>query len=234
MTGTVALLYDVHANLPALEAVLRDAVDAGATAGLFGGDAASFGAWPVETVEALVASPVPLAWLRGNWDRWLASFPPADLPDNPVVPGAARFVLDRLGGATLARLGTLPTDVVVGSTRCVHASPGDDMAGIPSEADQGDAETLAGVQEERLVTGHTHVQFARRVQVDDREIEIVNPGSVGLPFDGDPRAAYALLRAGGVELRRVPYDHERAARAVRDIDEPWAAVVAGWLDRAHP
>ncbi len=72
------------------------------------------------------------------------------------------------------------------------------------------------------------------MQVDDREIEIVNPGSVGLPFDGDPRAAYALLGAGGVELRRVAYDHEQAARAVRDIDAPWAAVVAGWLDRAHP
>jgi diadenosine tetraphosphatase ApaH/serine/threonine PP2A family protein phosphatase len=234
MTPTVALLYDVHGNLPALEAVLEDAVSAGATSGVFGGDAASFGAWPAETVEALLTCPVPLVWLRGNWDRWLASFPPADLPANPVVPGAAHFALARLDGATVARLGALPTEVVLGSTRCVHAGPGNDMAGIPAETDEGEAERLATVLEERLVTGHTHVQFVRRGRAGDREIEIVNPGSVGLPFDGDPRAAYALLRPGGVELRRVAYDHARAARAVRDIGEQWAETVAGWVERSHP
>ena len=72
-----------------------------------------------------------------------------------------------------------------------------------------EAELLAGVTAKRVVFGHTHLQFARTTA---EGLELVNPGSVGLPFDGDTRAGYALLDPeGGVELRRVAYDHERAA-----------------------
>jgi diadenosine tetraphosphatase ApaH/serine/threonine PP2A family protein phosphatase len=83
-----------------------------------------------------------------------------------------------------------------------------------------------------VVFGHTHLQFARTTA---EGLELVNPGSVGMPFDGDTRAAYALLHPGGrVEHRRVPYDHESAAARVpeRFGEAPWTEVVARRLRTA--
>jgi diadenosine tetraphosphatase ApaH/serine/threonine PP2A family protein phosphatase len=80
------------------------------------------------------------------------------------------------------------------------------------------------VHEPRLVFGHTHLPF-RRISVAGG-IELVNPGSVGMPFDGDHRAAYALVHSDRrVEHRRLPYDHAAAAAAVR---ERWPG--AAWVD----
>lgn len=236
MSGPVALLYDVHGNLPALEAVLADARAAGATAAVFGGDAAAFGAWPAETVAALEDIELPTTWLRGNWDRWLATHPADDLPENEVVRGAAEAALEALDADRVARLGGLPTEVVISGVRCVHAGPGDDMAAVAPAVDDGDAGLAAAVRERRLVVGHTHLQFARQVESDGRVLEIVNPGSVGLPFDGDTRAAYALLDLDrdAVELRRVAYDHAASAQALRALGAGWAEVVADRIERAAP
>src|SRR5438309_1843136 len=85
VVATTALLYDVHGNLPALEAVLGDAREAGVSSFVLGGDYALFGAWPEEAVDALQQLP-DATWIRGNVDRWTAA--PADAPDNPVVQGA--------------------------------------------------------------------------------------------------------------------------------------------------
>jgi diadenosine tetraphosphatase ApaH/serine/threonine PP2A family protein phosphatase len=76
------------------------------------------------------------------------------------------------------------------------------------------------------------VQFSRLAAAGT---EIVNPGSVGLPFDGDPRAAYALVDAdGAVELRRVAYDVGATRVALQAIGEPWTALIDGWLEHARP
>ena len=84
---------------------------------------------------------------------------------------------------------------------------------------------LEGVGERRIVFGHTHVQF-RRTRSDG--VELINPGSVGLPFDGDVRAAYALVdRDGAVELRRVGYDNEASAAAMRE-----RFGSAAWVNRS--
>ncbi len=84
---------------------------------------------------------------------------------------------------------------------------------MPEPGDQ-DEELLGGVVEPRLVFGHTHLPFRRP---GPGGVELVNPGSVGMPFDGDPRASYALLGDGGeLEHRRLAYDHEAAANAVRE------------------
>jgi diadenosine tetraphosphatase ApaH/serine/threonine PP2A family protein phosphatase len=86
---------------------------------------------------------------------------------------------------------------------------------------------LAGASEPRLVFGHTHLAFRRRARAGAGEVELVNPGSVGMPFDGDPRAAYALVSEdGGFEQRRVGYDRRRAAEEVREQLGPWAETVA--------
>jgi hypothetical protein len=82
----LACLYDVHGNLPALEAVLADAEAAGATRYCLGGDYALFGAWPAETVERLRGLENAM-WIRGNGERWTADA--AAAPDNPVVQGAS-------------------------------------------------------------------------------------------------------------------------------------------------
>jgi predicted phosphodiesterase len=95
----------------------------------------------------------------------------------------------------------------------VHGSPVSDVRSFLPEPAGDEDELLAGVVADRLVFGHTHLQFCR---VAARGIELINPGSVGMPFDGDPRAGYALLGDDGdVELRRVAYDHQSSASAAR-------------------
>jgi diadenosine tetraphosphatase ApaH/serine/threonine PP2A family protein phosphatase len=101
---------------------------------------------------------------------------------------------------------------------------------LPDGSPDDDAPLLAGVAERRVVFGHTHVQFSR---VGGGGVELVNPGSVGLPWDGDGRAAYALLDGERVELRRVAYDAERAAGALDAVGAPWAQVTARRLREAR-
>jgi diadenosine tetraphosphatase ApaH/serine/threonine PP2A family protein phosphatase len=87
-------------------------------------------------------------------------------------------------------------------------------------------ELLDDVSEQRLVFGHTHLQFRR---LAGRGVELINPGSVGMPFDGDPRAAYALADDdGSIEHRRIEYDHEASAAAVRErfAAAPWTETIA--------
>jgi predicted phosphodiesterase len=222
-----ALLYDVHGNLPALEAVIADARGAGAERWLLGGDYALFGGWPEDCVALLETLP-DATWIRGNGERWTAN--PDDAPDNPVVPGAVQGCREALGDALTEELAGLPFDHVDGDTRFCHASPVSDVRSFMPEPAGDEAELLEDVTARRLVFGHTHLPFRR-----EREgIELVNPGSVGMPFDGDTRAAYALVRGdGAIEHRRVAYDHAAAAARVRDrFGAGWADVVARRIERA--
>ena len=94
-------------------------------------------------------------------------------------------------------------------------------------------ELLDGTSGERIVFGHTHLPFARRSSAAD--LDLVNPGSVGMPFDGDTRAAYAIMDdRGAVEHLRVEYDHAASAAKVRAFGTDWADVVARRIERATP
>ncbi len=215
---TLAVLYDIHGNLPALEAVLADATDAGAQRYLLGGDYALFGPWPADTVARLRRLD-SATWIRGNVDRWSAH--PDDLPD-PGLAEAVAACRGELGEALSDELGRLPEQLVLDGTRYCHASPLPDMRSFLPEPGEDDDELLAGASEPRIVFGHTHLAFARR-RPDG--VELLNPGSVGMPFDGDPAAAYALVHAdGSIEHRRVSYDHAASAAAVRERfgDAEWA------------
>ena len=223
-----ALLYDVHGNLLALEAVLADAERASAGEFVLGGDYALFGPWPVETAGRLRELPAA-TWIRGNGERWTAS--PSEAPDDPVVQGAIAGCRAALGHGLVAELAALPFDHVAGDTRYVHASPVSDVRSFLPEPGEGDGELLQGVSERRLVFGHTHLPFRRPAD----GVELVNPGSVGMPFDGDPRAAYALVHDDGrIEHRRVAYDHEAAAAAVGEqFPGAWTETVARRIREAR-
>jgi diadenosine tetraphosphatase ApaH/serine/threonine PP2A family protein phosphatase len=201
----LALLYDIHGNLPALEAVLDDCP---ADRFLLGGDHVGFGAWPRETAERL--RQLDAEWIRGNVDRWLV--------DAPDAPEAMTGVIERsreLAGAELCReLAALPETFSEGGVLYCHASPLSDMDSFLPEPQDSDAERLMGVEARRVVFGHTHLQFRRE---GPGGIDLLNPGSVGIPLDGDRRAAYALVHDDDrIELRRVEYDWQAAAREVRE------------------
>jgi diadenosine tetraphosphatase ApaH/serine/threonine PP2A family protein phosphatase len=224
----LAILYDVHGNLPALEAVLDDAVGAGADRFLLGGDYALFGPWPAETVARLEALR-GATWIRGNGERWTAD--PAQAPLAPIQEPAWACA-QALGADVVARLATLPPEAVVDGVRYVHGAPGSDLIGLLPQPADDEQELLAPVRERRLVAGHTHLPF-ERVSADG--IALLNPGSVGMPFDGDPRAAYALLHDDGrVERRRVPYPHLEAAAALRTrFAADWTELVARRIETAR-
>jgi putative phosphoesterase len=226
LRGVLGLLYDVHGNLPALEAVLADAREMRVGRWIVGGDVALFGPYPAETVARL-RELADAAWLRGNTDRWLADPPEPDWP-----PGlAARRAL---GDATADELAALPFDIREGDALYVHASTVSDMRSFMPEPAADEDELLDAVPEgvKTLVFGHTHLAFRREA----RGITLVNPGSVGFPFDGDPRAAYALVHDDGrIEHRRVAYDHEASARAIleRFGDHEWTRTMAQRLRTAR-
>jgi calcineurin-like phosphoesterase family protein len=223
----LGVLYDIHGNLPALEAVLADAP---ATDGwLVGGDYTLFGAWPVETLALLHQLP-GARWIRGNGERWTAF--PADAPD-PVRPAAVACA-DLLGHDAVAGLAALPFQLELEPDGlAVHGSPISDVRSFLPEPGPDDDVLLGGVDARRLIFGHTHLPFRRR---GPDGVELINPGSVGMPFDGDPRAAYAVIGDDGtVDHRRVAYDHLASAAAVRDRFGPaaWTELISHRIERSR-
>jgi predicted phosphodiesterase len=200
----LAVLYDIHGNLPALERVLEDADAAGADAYLLGGDFASWSPWPLETIERLRTLP-QTTWIRGNGERWLRE-PPTDRPD--VAEELAQS--DSGLGANEGWLYSLQAQVELDGVLYVHGSPLSDVESFPAEPGD-DERMLNGVRDKTVVFGHSHLQFKRP---GPSGTTLINPGSAGMPLDGDVRAAYALRHDDGeFEFRRVEYDIERAASA---------------------
>ena len=232
----IALLYDIHGNDIALAAVIEDARAAGADAWLLGGDYCLMGAQPAAVLDRLETLPADTVWLRGNTERWVAH-PEAD--DIPIesIRDAALFVQGAIGPESVRELAALPDTLAdvpfdgAAATVFCHASPGSDMDGFTDKLADTDGERAANSFEANtVVCGHTHIQFAREVGV----IEVVNPGSVGLPFDGDRRAAYALLaQDGSFDLRREEYDFEAALDAYSELDGDWVELARSRLLNAQ-
>jgi predicted phosphodiesterase len=202
------LLYDIHGNLPALKAVVKDARAAGTRDFVLGGDYALAGAFPQETVKAL--GKLEATWIRGNADRWLED--PSDAPDNELLHRAIEYCRDKLGHKKVEDLFRLPPRHELDGALVCHASPRGDTLTFMPQATEGDAQLLAGDDPDLIFFGHSHLQFSREAG----ERLLVNPGRVGMPFDGDRRAAYALWHGGrDVELRRVEYDADDYAQQIR-------------------
>jgi predicted phosphodiesterase len=213
----IGVLYDVHGNLVALQAVLADAERAGASTYVLGGDYATFGPWPRETVDLLETLPT-VARIRGNVDRWLREEPEVPESAKEFVTTAVTVARDVLGTAIVERLYGLPEKSQLDGMLICHGSPVSDIETFARDAQPGEERLLGGETQRTILFGHSHLQFSRAGPNGTR---LVNPGSVGAPLDGDPRAAWALYARGEITLRRTAYDVERAAAQMRSYGA-WA------------
>jgi putative phosphoesterase len=227
----VAALYDVHGNLPALEAVLAELEGEDVDLILAGGDVAS-GPMPAETLDLLRSAGA--RFVRGNADRVL-DFVGGGGGSRELFRASRLWVADRLGEARLRFLADLPLDEILdvdalGPVRFCHGSPGSDVLTITRlTPDERLRELLEGVPERVVVCGHTHVQFDRSVE----DVRVVNAGSVGFPYEERP-GAYWLLAGPDVSLRRTAYDVEDAAARIRATGYPRAESFASELVLEDP
>jgi len=194
---TVALVSDIHGNLPALEAVLKDLPDVDGYVNA--GDVVGYNPYPAECVAEVRERDA--VSVQGNHDRAVAG--EVSFGFHSTAGRAVEWTSERLDEETIEWLGSLPAEreTVFDDTRVkvVHGAPdAPDRYTYPEDFSPA---LLEG--EDVLVLGHTHVQAKEEFD----EGTVVNPGSVGQPRDGDPRAAYALLdeKTGEVELRRTEY-----------------------------
>jgi predicted phosphodiesterase len=216
-----AVLFDVHGNLAALDAVLAEARGEGFDRLLFGGDLVLYGPEPAASVDRLCGLGDQLMAIKGNTDRYVI-----DRQDD------ADHWAEALGDDRLAWLDALPAQLAVADQDAllVHATPrGDEELLMPETPASEAAAMLAGVRQHTLLCGHVHIQYRRPLAGH----EVLNAGSVGMPLDGDPRAAWAIVSDGQVELRRISYDVEAVADRVEREDGPFAAMVARRLRTAR-
>jgi predicted phosphodiesterase len=206
----LGLLYDIHGNLPALEAVLADAEALGVDSWLLGGDYGIPSPWPLETLERLEALPNG-TWIRGNGERW--SREPSDIPE--VRQAYEEYVLGVIPDDVLDRLYRLPVQAELDGILYVHGSPLSDVESFAPQPEPEEERLLAGVRDRTGVFGHSHQQFRRP---GPNGTDLVNPGSAGMPLDGDRRSAWATRDADFI-FRRTEYDVERAASGLRSLGE---------------
>jgi putative phosphoesterase len=205
----VAALYDVHGNLPALEAVLAEVEQEAPDVVLVGGDV-SAGPFPAESMELLRGLGEDAVWIRGNADRELADWPAAQLSEEQR-----------------AFLAGLPETVVLdidelGRVLFCHGSPRSDEEIITERSpDERLAAALAGARQQIVVHGHTHVAYDREWGL----YRLICPGSVGMPYADLPGAYWGMF-GPGFEQRFTAYDLEAAAARIRASAWPQAAQIA--------
>ena len=208
-----ALLYDIHGNLPALEAVIADARAAGADEFVLGGDYALAGPGRRRASSGSRSS-TRRTGSAGNTERWLEE--PSDAPDDELLHRLIEYCRGELGGQRIEQLFELPPSLSLRRRRCVcHASPHDDMLTFMPEPTGGGPRAARQHATKRSSSSATATSSS---SARPRAAGCWStPGSVGLPFDGDRRAAYALWRGGReFELRRVEYDSDGYAAQVRE------------------
>ncbi|HJV29483.1 MAG TPA: metallophosphoesterase family protein [Gaiellaceae bacterium] len=213
----LGLLYDVHGNLPALEAVLADAEALGVDSWLLGGDYGIPSPWPLETLERLEALP-NATWIRGNGERWSRELP--DIPE--IRQEYEKHVLGVIPDDVLDRLYRLPAQAELDGTLYVHGSPLSDVESFAPQPEPDEERLLARIRDRTVVFGHSHQQFRRP---GPNGTDLVNPGSAGMPLDGDRRPAWAT-RNEDFNLRRTEYDVERAVAGFRALGGEFSDVVA--------
>jgi predicted phosphodiesterase len=204
----LGVMYDIHGNLPALERVLDDASQLDVDRWLLGGDYGTPSPWPDETLARLKELP-DATWIRGNGERWLRE-PPLDRPEVMEVYDVFRGSYDE---ELVDWLFNLPESAELDGVLYVHGSPLSDVESFHAEPNADDEHLLNGVSDRTVVFGHSHLQFRRP---GPNGTHLLNPGSVGMPLDGDVRAAWATWD-GDFEFHRTDYDVARAADGYRSM-----------------
>ena len=206
------VISDIHGNLPALEAVCEamPSVDGY----LCPGDVVGYNPWPAACVDRV--RELSAVTVRGNHDRAVAF--DGGRGFNAMAKAGVAYAREQLGEGNMEWLRSLPTEQFVddGRVQVVHGHPDDpDRYTYPREF----TASMLGEGVDVLLLGHTHVQGVQRF--DDGIV--CNPGSVGQPRDGDPKAAFAVLDLDGeptVDTHRVAYDVDRVIEAVGEAGLP--------------
>jgi diadenosine tetraphosphatase ApaH/serine/threonine PP2A family protein phosphatase len=233
------IFSDLHANLDAFEAVLGAAPSADRI--LILGDIVGYGAEPNAVIDR-VRQLDPVQIIRGNHDKVASGL---EMPDsfNPAALQSAAWTFDKLTGDNRAWLYAIPPGPaeIDETIEICHGSPEDEDEYLFSAADAG--RVFPSVTRPVCFFGHTHVAVTYSTCANFKEVELrepdqdgtstvigikprrhylINPGAVGQPRDGDPRAAYAYFdtTTQSVELRRVPYDVARAQQRIRAAGLP--------------
>ena len=201
----VAALYDIHGNVPALQAALAEVEREGVDVIVVGGDVVS-GPEPAGPLDVLDAVRERVLFIRGNADREVL-----ESDDEKSV-----WCRTQLGEVRVAQVAVWPLTLALdvdglGPIRFCHATPRSDEEIVTRITPEDEvAEVLDGTEEQLVVCGHTHVQYDRRI--GDRRL--VCAGSVGWPYEGRT-GAFWLLLGPDVTHRRTDYDVERAVERVR-------------------
>jgi putative phosphoesterase len=234
----IAIVSDIHANLTALEAVVADLERQRPDLVVQGGDLISGGSRPAEVIDRVR----DLNWpgVHGNTDEMV--WAPDRLETALQAPAFARMreaLLTEIIPATRAAIGetrlawlqTLPLEYRAADLAVVHASPGDVWRSPAANAPDDElALAYRPLGCGRVVFGHIHQSFVRRLPA----LTVVNAGSVSLSYDGDPRAAYAIIDDDTVVIRRVEYDVEEEIAHLVWARDPYAQWSAQVLRAARP
>ena len=219
----VAALYDIHANLPALEAVLDEVQQAEVDLLLIGGDVVP-GPMPRETIACLMDLDMPVQFIHGNGDRevlaQMRGIESAAVPEQfrEVMRWTAQQLHLEYEQVLASWSPTLRLRVrSLGDVLFCHATPRNDTEIFTRLTPESRLIPIfAGINVALVVCGHTHMQFDRTIGT----IRVVNAGSVGMPFQ--ERGAYWLLLGPHVEFRRTLFDFESAADRIRNTQYPQA------------
>ncbi|PYX13000.1 MAG: phosphoesterase [Acidobacteria bacterium] len=219
----VAAIYDIHANLPALEAVLQDIRQAGVDQVVVGGDVLP-GPMPNETMACLLNLDVPMQFIQGNGDRVvLAQMRGTESSEVPEqFREGVRWVAGQLHPEHERLLAGWPKTCRVeirglGEALFCHATPRNDTEMFTRLTREDRLlPVFEGLNVPVVVCGHTHMQFDRMIG----RTRVLNAGSVGMPY-GEP-GAYWLLLGPDIQLRHTPYDLAKAAGRIRDTKYPQA------------
>jgi putative phosphoesterase len=223
----LAALYDIHANLPALEAVLHDIRQSDVHRIVVGGDVLP-GPMPRETLEHLLAIEIPMQFIRGNGDRvvlaQMSGHEPTEVPEQ--FRDAIRWNAKQLGRQHAESLTTWPPTLQIkvgglGDVLFCHATPRNDTDIFTRLTTvESLVPVFKDVRASLVVCGHIHMQFDRKIAAT----RVVNAGSVGMPF-GNPGAYWLLLDSDHqdqVQLRHTAYDLAKAADRIRATHHPQA------------
>jgi predicted phosphodiesterase len=212
----VAVVTDIHGNRRALQAVLADLKHVAPDLILHGGDLVFGGTRPAEIIDEIRS----LRWpgVLGNtdevlWTQERMTEMAAVHPKLAPLLGRLREMIEpmreRIGNQRLLWLRTLPSVYAGDGFAVVHASPGDLWrAPMVNASDEEVQKTYTGLDSPTVVYGHIHVPYVRRLA----GMTVANAGSVSQSYDGDRRAAYAVIDRGNVTIRRVEYDVDSEAK----------------------